>query len=298
MTMRYGIDLGGTKIEIIALSSTGQEVFRKRVPTPRGSYVGILQALKILIEAADYTTGTKGSIGIGIPGTISPQTGLVKNANTTELIGHPLDTDLQNLLSRPVRLANDANCFALSEATDGAGEGASSVFGIILGTGVGGGIVFNGKLQTGGNAIAGEWGHTPLPWANQNERPGPDCYCGKKGCVETFISGPGLSLAHNADKDKGPTAQEIAQLAQDGDTSAERTLATFERRLAKALANVMNILDPDIIVCGGGLSNLDRIYENVPRLWPEYCFSDNMATRFVPAKFGDSSGTRGAAWLW
>ncbi len=296
--MRLGIDLGGTKTEIIALSDRGEELFRERKPTPRGNYGDILDTIRDLVRLAEQATDEKGSVGIGIPGTISPKTDLVKNANTTELIGHPMRTDLELRLGRPVRIANDANCFALSEATDGAGAGKPVVFGVILGTGVGGGIVVNGHVLTGANAIAGEWGHTPLPWANQNEQPGPDCYCGRKGCVETFLSGPGMSKSHDPISGSGPTAKEIVALAEEGDAAALRTLATFERRLAKAFANIINILDPDIIVCGGGVSNLERLYKNVPVLWQEYSFSDSIDTPLVKAKYGDSSGVRGAAWLW
>ncbi len=296
--MRLGIDMGGTKTEVIALSAQGEELFRERKPTPRGSYDDILDNICDLIRLAEQATHEKGSVGIGIPGAISPKTDLVKNANTTELIGHPMRTDLEKRLSRPVRIANDANCFALSEATDGAGAGKQVVFGVILGTGVGGGIVVNGHVLTGANAIAGEWGHTPLPWANQNERPGPNCYCGRKGCLETFLSGPGMSQSHDPISGSGPTAKEIVALAEQGDAAALRTLATFERRLAKAFANIINILDPDIIVCGGGVSNLERLYENVPILWQEYSFSDSIDTPLAKAKYGDSSGVRGAAWLW
>ncbi len=296
--MRYGIDLGGTKTEIIALSDTGDELFRKRNSTPRHSYSEIIKNIAGLIAAADEATGSKGTIGVGIPGVVSPLTGLVKNANTTALIGHPFDQDLEELVGRPVKSANDANCFALSEATDGAAAGVTSVFGIILGTGVGGGIILNGKVHTGVNAVAGEWGHTPLPWPNQNEQPGPACYCGKKGCIETFLSGPGLSQSHNSVGSNGPDAKEIVSLAENGDAAAQKTINIFERRLAKSLAAIINILDPEVIVCGGGISNLHRIYENVPKLWKEYAFSDGLVTRFVPAKYGDSSGVRGAAWLW
>lgn len=296
--MRLGIDLGGTKTEIIALAPNGTEIFRRRADTPRGNYQDILRNIKALKEEAEQETGQQGSVGIGIPGTLSPKTELVKNANTTELIGHPLRMDLEEMLGCAVRVANDANCFALSEATDGAGAGQSVVFGIILGTGVGGGIVVNGTILTGPNAVAGEWGHNPLPWANQNEKPGPDCYCGKKGCIETFISGPGVSRSHDAIGANGPAAKQIALLAEEGDAAAVRTLASFERRLAKSLASIINVLDPDVIVCGGGLSNLDQIYENVPALLQEYCFSDNIETPFVKARYGDSSGVRGAAWLW
>ncbi|MEH6402742.1 MAG: ROK family protein [Sneathiella sp.] len=296
--MRIGIDLGGTKTEIIALSADGKEVFRKRNSTPRGDYQNICKNIEFLVNEAEMDLGEQGSIGIGIPGAISPKTGLVKNANTTELIGHPFQKDLAKLLNRPVKTANDANCFALSEAIDGAAQGANVTFGIILGTGVGGGIVVNGQVLGGANAIAGEWGHTPLPWANQNERPGLDCYCGKKGCIETFLSGPGISRSHNAVGANGPAALEIASLAEQGDQAALRTIASFERRLAKALASIINIIDPDVIVCGGGLSNLPGIYENVPKLWQEYAFSDGIETSLVKAKHGDSSGVRGAAWLW
>lgn len=296
--MRLGIDLGGTKTEIIALAPNGDEIYRQRAETPRGNYQNILRNIKSLKEEAERETSQQGSVGIGIPGTLSPKTELVKNANTTELISHPLRLDLEEMLGCPVRVANDANCFALSEATDGAGADQTVVFGIILGTGVGGGIVANGTILTGPNSIAGEWGHNPLPWANQNERPGSDCYCGKKGCIETFISGPGVSRSHDAIGANGPTARQIAQMAEEGDAAALQTLASFERRLAKSLASVINVLDPDIIVCGGGLSNLDRIYENLPPLLQQYCFSDNIETPFVKAKYGDSSGVRGAAWLW
>lgn len=296
--MRYGIDLGGTKTEIIALSDTGDELFRRRSPTPRHSYSEIIKNIAGLVAAADDATGEKGTVGVGIPGVVSPLTGLVKNANTTALIGQPFDKDLKKLVGRPVRSANDANCFALSEATDGAAAGAASVFGIILGTGVGGGLILNGQVHVGANAVAGEWGHTPLPWPNQNELPGPACYCGKKGCIETFLSGPGLSQSHNSVGANGPDAKEIVSLAENGDAAAEKTINIFERRLAKSLSAIINILDPEVIVCGGGLSNLQRIYENVPKLWSEYAFSDGLVTRFVPAKYGDSSGVRGAAWLW
>lgn len=296
--MRLGIDLGGTKTEIIALAPSGEEIYRQRADTPRGDYMEILNNIKSLVDAAEQEVGQRGSIGIGIPGALSRETGQARNANTTELNGRPLRSDLETLLGTPVRVANDANCFALSEATDGAGASHSVVFGIILGTGVGGGIVVNGTILTGPNSVAGEWGHNPLPWANQNERPGPDCYCGKKGCIETFISGPGVSRSHDAIGANGPTARQIAQMAEQGDAAALQTLASFERRLAKSLASVINVLDPDIIVCGGGLSNLDRIYENLPHLLQQYCFSDNIETPFVKAKYGDSSGVRGAAWLW
>lgn len=295
--MRLGIDLGGTKTEIIALGDSGQELWRERRPTPSKDYGAILTTIKTLVDQAESQLGQKGSVGIGIPGAISALSGRVKNANTTCLIGSPLKEDLESRLERPVRLENDANCFALSEATDGAGAQASVVFGIILGTGVGGGIVVNKRLLAGSNSIAGEWGHNPLPWPNEAERPGPPCYCGKHGCIETYLSGPGLKADHyNTGVSLEP--QELMRLAFEGDPLSEATLSRFEDRLARALASVINILDPEIIVVGGGLSNLDRIYKNVPRIWGRYVFSDDVRTRLAPAKFGDSSGVRGAAWLW
>ncbi|WP_169544815.1 ROK family protein [Sneathiella aquimaris] len=297
--MRIGVDLGGTKTEIIVLSEAGEECFRTRKTTPRGNYFDIVDNIVELVSEAEKETNSQSSIGIGIPGSVSKDTGLIKgNANTTELIGHDLKSDIERMTGRPTRLANDANCFALSEATDGAAAGASVVFGIILGTGVGGGIVVNGGIIPGLNSIAGEWGHTPLPWANQNERPGPDCYCGQKGCIETFLSGPGLSKSHDPVGAKGPTAKEIATMAARGDAAAIRTITTYERRLAKALAGIINVLDPDVIVCGGGLSNMDNLYTRVPELWQAYSFSGPLETKLVKAKYGDSSGVRGAAWLW
>ncbi len=296
--MRIGVDLGGTKTEAIVLSENGEELLRKRVPTPRGSYKPIVDNILTLIKDIEAEIGETGTVGIGIPGAVSRKTGFIKNANTTELIGQPLQEDLAGALNRPVRLANDANCFALSEATDGAGKGASVVFGVILGTGVGGGIVVNGEVLEGVNSICGEWGHTPLPWPNNNERPGMDCYCGKQGCNETFLSGSGLSRSHDPISASGPKAEEIVKNAENGDAAAERTLTTYERRLAKALTVVINILDPDVIVVGGGLSNISRLYENVPPLLQEYAFSDALSTRMVKATHGDSSGVRGAAWLW
>ena len=278
MGLRIGVDLGGTKIEAIVLDG-GREVFRKRIPAPRGDYGATLTAIRILLE------GLEGTVGIGIPGALSRATGLVKNANSTWLIGKPLKEDLEKALGREVRIANDANCFALSEAVDGAGKGADVVFGVILGTGVGGGIVVRGQVLTGPNAIAGEWGHNPLPLPRESDLPLPSCYCGRKGCIETYLSGPGL--ARDA---KAATAEAAA-----GD---ERAMARYEERLARALASVVNILDPDVIVLGGGMSNVARLYDNVPRLWGRYVFSDRVDTRIVPPVHGDSSGVRGAAWLW
>ncbi|PHQ71309.1 MAG: fructokinase [Sneathiella sp.] len=296
--MRIGVDLGGTKMEAIALSDDGEKIARRRIPTPRGAYFPIAEAIRDLVLDIEREAGATGSVGVGIPGAVSRNSGLIKNANTTELIGQPLREDLQDLLKRPIRLANDANCFVLSEATDGAAQGSNLVFGIILGTGVGGGIVIDGKVVEGPNAITGEWGHTPLPWATETEHPGLDCYCGKKGCIETLLSGSGLSQSHATAGNASLTPKEIVALADVGDASALKTLCVYEHRLAKALTGVINILDPDIIVVGGGLSNITRLYQNIPTLWQEYAFSDSIETQFVKARHGDSSGVRGAAWLW
>ncbi len=296
--MRYGIDLGGTKIEIIALDDSGAERFRKRVATPQGDYDGTIGAIAALVADADKAVHTKGSVGIGIPGAISPLTGKVKNANSVCLIGRSLREDLEAALNRPVRLANDANCFALSEATDGVGAGATVVFGVIVGTGTGGGIVVNGQVINGANLIAGEWGHNPLPWMRPDELPGRLCYCGKDGCIETFLSGPGLAADYEAASGHKIYGEEIARRADAGDTDATAALERYEDRMARALASVINILDPDVIVLGGGVSNIKRLYSNVPQRWMNYVFSDGCVTRLVPAKYGDASGVRGAAWLW
>lgn len=294
-TLRIGVDLGGTKTEAIALEgASGAELGRLRVASPRGDYAATIATIKGLVEELERRLGRRGSVGIGMPGAISPATGLVKNANSTWLIGQAFDRDLAAALERPVRLANDADCFALSEATDGAGQGADVVFGVILGTGVGGGVVVHGRLLSGPNAIAGEWGHNPLPWAEADELPGPRCYCGKSGCIETFLSGPGIERAHG----HGLTLPEIAARAEAGDDRAEGVLARTEDRLARALATVVNLLDPHVVVLGGGVGNLARLYRNVPALWGEYVFSDRVATRLLPPRHGDSSGVRGAAWLW
>lgn len=294
-TLRIGIDLGGSKTEAIALDRhTGAELARHRVPTERGSYDGTIATIAKLVSSLESQLGRTGSVGIGIPGTISPKTGLVKNANSTWLIGKPFDRDLAQALGRPVRLANDADCFALSEATDGAGKGAATVFGVILGTGVGGGIVVGGRLMAGPNAIAGEWGHNPLPWPAIDEVPGHYCYCGKLGCAETFLSGPALEREFG----EGIAVPAIVQMAEDGDDKAEGVLARYEDRLARALATIINVLDPHVIVLGGGVGNIARLYRNVPKLWGEYVFSDAVDTRLVPPLHGDSSGVRGAAWLW
>jgi fructokinase len=306
--MRVGIDLGGTKIEGIVLDAAGGERARLRVPTPKDDYQGILAAIVALVARLEKEADHRATrVGIGIPGTISPATGLVKNANTTSLIGHPLDRDLEALLQRPVRVANDANCFALSEAIDGAGArpaGAGPspvprvVFGVILGTGTGGGVVVDERVLVGPNSIAGEWGHNPLPWPRPDELPGPRCYCGKQGCVETFLCGPALARDHREHTGEALDAPDIAARAAAGDPAADATLARYEDRLARALASVMNVVDPEVIVLGGGLCNIARLYAAVPALWGRYVFSDDVATRLVPARHGDSSGVRGAAWLW
>ncbi|MBC7908480.1 MAG: ROK family protein [Rhodospirillaceae bacterium] len=293
-TLRIGIDLGGTKTEAIALDrASGTELARRRVPTERGSYDGTIRTIVELVSGLETELGSTGSVGIGIPGTISPKTGLVKNGNSTWLIGKPFDRDLANALGRPVRLANDADCFALSEATDGAGQGAATVFGVILGTGVGGGMVVGGRLLAGPNAIAGEWGHNPLPWPEADELPGHYCYCGKTGCIETFLSGPALER----DFGEGIAAPAIVRMAEDGDDKAEGLLMRYEDRLARALATIINVLDPHVIVLGGGLGNMARLYREVPKLWGEYVFSDSVETKLLAPLHGDSSGVRGAAWL-
>ena len=283
---RIGVDLGGTKIEAIALGADGRETFRKRVLTPRGDYEATLAAVAALVRDAGA-----GTVGVGIPGALSRVTGLVKNANSTWLIGRPLKEDLERALRRPVRVENDANCFALSEAIDGAGKGARAVFGVILGTGVGGGIVIDGHVLVGRNAIAGEWGHNPLPLPAAQDEPLPACYCGRAGCIETYLSGPALEREHTALTGERRSAKDIA-------SSASEALERYIERLARALAGVINVLDPDVIVLGGGLSNIERLYSDVPRLWARYVFSDQVATRLVRHVHGDSSGVRGAAWLW
>lgn len=294
---RIGIDLGGSKIEGIVLCAYGDILARRRIATPAGDYAATLRAVCELVAALERQSGRNCSVGVGTPGALSPGDGLLRNANSTWLNGRPLDRDLSERLGRPVRTANDADCFALSEASDGAAAGAVSVFGVIVGTGTGGGIVIGGRLLQGPNAIAGEWGHNPLPWPQDQERPGPACYCGKQGCIETFLSGPGLARDYAPDE-AGPNAAQIVQRAADGEPAAEACLARYEDRMARALAGVINILDPEVIVLGGGLSQIDRLYHKVPRLWPHYVFSDVVRTRLVPPMHGDSSGVRGAAWLW
>jgi fructokinase len=292
------VDLGGTKIEGVALADDGRELARRRVATPRHDYDATLATIAAVVGALEAETGGRGSVGVGMPGALSPASGLVKNANSTWLIGRAIDRDLERALGREVRCANDANCFALSEATDGAGAGARVVFGVILGTGVGGGIVVDGRALAGPNAIAGEWGHMPLPWPSDHERPGPSCYCGKAGCVETFLSGPGLARDYGRHGSGGLGAAEIAERAVRGDAEADAAIARYEDRLARALAVVLNVLDPDVVVLGGGVSKLARLYDNVPRLWQAWAFSDRVTTPLLPPRHGDSSGVRGAAWLW
>lgn len=296
--MRIGVDLGGTKIEAALLDEAGTVRFRRRIEAPQQDYAATVAAVAGLVKRACSEAGGDASVGIGIPGTISPATGLVKNANSTWLNGQPLDRDLGLALGRPVRIANDANCFALSEAVDGAAAGAHAVFGVILGTGVGGGLVIGGRVLTGANAIAGEWGHNPLPWPTPAELPGPACWCGRRGCIETWSSGPALARTHMESTGQYLTASEIAERAAAGNAEAGESMARYEERLARALAHTINIFDPDIIVLGGGLSNITRFYENLPRLWEQWVFSDQVATRVTPPLHGDSSGVRGAAWLW
>lgn len=295
--VRLGIDLGGTKIELIALDAVGKELWRQRVATPQGDYAATLEALAALVAAAEAALGPASSLGIGTPGAISPASGLMKNSNSVCLNGRPLKQDIEARLGRPICLANDANCFALSEATDGAAAGAAVVFGVIVGTGCGAGIVVRGQVLNGPNAIAGEWGHNPLPWPQAEEQPGPDCYCGRQGCLETWVSGTGLARDFRAQGGPLRSAAEIAEAAVLGDAASEAALCRYEDRLARGLAHVINILDPEVIVLGGGMSNLTRLYENVPRLWGRYVFSDAVSTRLVPPMYGDSSGVRGAAWL-
>jgi fructokinase len=296
--LRFGVDLGGTKIELIALDHDGAELWRRREPTPQGDYRGTLETIRGLVEQAEKDLGVPGTVGIGMPGALSRATGRLKNSNSVCLNGQPIVEDLEKLLARPVRIANDADCFALSEATDGAGAGLPVVFGVILGTGVGGGVVVHGRLLQGPNAIAGEWGHNPLPWPGAEELPGPDCYCGKRGCIETFLSGPGLARDYAARTGNTLESQDIVARAAAGDGACEAALRRYDDRLARALAHVLNIVDPDAVVLGGGMSKLTRLYENVPQLWGQYVFSDRVDTLLRPPRHGDSSGVRGAAWLW
>ncbi len=296
--MRIGIDLGGTKIEVLALSLDGKELERKRVPTPRGDYRGCIDAIRDLVTGAEKATGQKGTVGIGIPGTISPATGLVKNGNSTWLNGQPLDRDLAQALDRPVKIENDANCFAVSEAVDGAGAGGSVVFGAILGTGVGSGIAIDRKPLSGRHRIGGEWGHNPLPWPTVEEIPGPPCFCGRHGCIEQWCAGPAMARDHRAVTGENFHAEEIMEHVDQGEAKATATYQRYVQRLARSLAHIVNIIDPDVIVLGGGMGNIDRLYDDLPRLMPEFVFSDTFTTPIRKPMHGDSSGVRGAAWLW
>lgn len=296
--IRIGIDLGGTKTEIIALDESRNELLRRREPTPAGDYDGTLALVARLVREAESAIGKRCSIGIATPGAPSPADQRMRNSNSTCLNGRALKQDLERVLSREIRIANDANCFALSEAADGAAREAPVAFGVILGTGVGGGLVVHGRVLHGANAIAGEWGHNPLPWASADELPGPTCYCGKTGCIETFLSGAGLARDYERSTGEQVAAPDVVQRSATGDTAATTVMAQYEERLARALASVINIIDPQVIVLGGGVSQVDRLYANVPRLWGQWIFSDIVRTRLVRNYHGDSSGVRGAAWLW
>ncbi len=299
--MRIGIDLGGTKTEVIALDDAGEQRFRHRLPTPRDDYQQTIETIAALVDMAEQATSQTGSVGIGIPGSISPYTGVVKNANSTWLNGQPFDNDVSRRLKREVRLANDANCLAVSEAVDGAAAGAQTVFAVIIGTGCGAGVALNGRAHIGGNGTAGEWGHNPLPWMDDDElryREEIPCYCGKQGCIETFISGTGFATDYQRLSGKLLKGDEIIHLVETQDVVAEPALSRYELRLAKALAHVVNILDPDVIVLGGGMSNVERLYKTVPSLMKSFVFGGECETPVRKARHGDSSGVRGAAWLW
>ncbi|EME1043304.1 fructokinase [Salmonella enterica] len=299
--MRIGIDLGGTKTEVIALDDAGEQRFRHRLPTPREDYQQTIETIAALVDMAEQATGQTGSVGIGIPGSLSPYTGVVKNANSTWLNGQPFDNDVSRRLKREVRLANDANCLAVSEAVDGAAAGAQTVFAVIIGTGCGAGVALNGLAHIGGNGTAGEWGHNPLPWMDDDElryREEIPCYCGKQGCIETFISGTGFATNYQRLSGKALKGDEIIRLVDTQDAVAELAISRYELRLAKALAHVVNILDPDVIVLGGGMSNVERLYKTVPSLMKSFVFGGECDTPVRKAQHGDSSGVRGAAWLW
>jgi fructokinase len=298
MGLRLGIDLGGTKIAGIALAADGKVVAEHRMPAPRHDYAATIGAIGQMVAALEERAGAGGTIGVGMPGSISPATGLVQNANSTWLNGRPLARDLEAYLGRPVRLANDANCFALSEAVDGAGAGAASVFGVILGTGCGGGLVFHGRLIDGPRSIGGEWGHNPLPWATADEHPGPRCWCGRHGCMETWVSGPALERDHQKAMGAPLSCQEIVGRAASGDAGAQATLDRHAGRLARGLAHVVNVFDPHVIVLGGGLSQLTHLYEVLPGLMAPHIFADRVEITIRPPRWGDASGVRGAAWLW
>ncbi len=296
--MRIGVDLGGTKIEAAAFAPGGAERGRLRVPTPRDDYRGTVAAVAALVAELEGAAGGTGTVGVGHPGTISPAGGRIKNANSVWLNGRTLREDLEAALGRPVRLANDANCFALSEAVDGAGAGAGSVFGVIVGTGTGGGLVLAGRVVTGRNAVAGEWGHNPLPWPREDEHPGPECWCGRRGCLETWLSGPAMVRDHGARTGETREPSSIAERAAAGDRACAGTLDRYLDRMARGLASVINLLDPEVIVLGGGMSNLTALYDEVPRRWGDWVFSDRVDTALRPPAHGDSGGVRGAAWLW
>ena len=296
--MRIGIDLGGTKIEALAIDNDGRELTRHRVDTPRDDYQGTLDGIVGLVRRLEEQTGLTGSVGAGIPGSISAKTGLVKNANSTWLIGRPLDKDLMAALGREVRISNDANCFAVSEATDGAAAGQHVVFGVILGTGCGGGVAIDGRVHAGQNGVGGEWGHNPLPWPNQEEYPGPVCYCGKLGCMEMWLSGTGLARDYKQVTGRERTSRQILADFESGDNDARFVVDRWEDRLARGLATVINTLDPDVIVIGGGVSQAKHVYDSVPKRLGKYVFGGEADTPIVQAKYGDSSGVRGAAWLW
>ncbi|MEX2526721.1 MAG: ROK family protein [Gemmatimonadota bacterium] len=296
--LRLGVDLGGTKLEVVALDPDGQERLRRRVATPRGDYEATVAAITRLVTAAEAELGATGTVGLGIPGTLSTRHGGVKNANSTWLLGRPLKADLEARLERPIRLMNDANCFALSEAVDGAGAGAQVVFGVILGTGVGGGIVVDGRVVEGAQGIAGEWGHTPLPWPEDDERPGPTCYCGRRGCLETVLSGPGFAADYERQSGRKAKPEEIVERAAMEEAHATEALFRYRNRLARGLAAVINILDPHVVVLGGGMSNLPRLTEGFGDTLSPWVFNDEVRTKVVLNHHGDSSGVRGAAWLW
>jgi fructokinase len=299
--MRIGIDLGGTKIEGVALDDRDQVRARCRVPTPRGDYAGTIEAIVGLVDRLEGASGAaskSATVGLGIPGTVSAASGLIKNANSVWLNGRPFDRDLRAALRRDVRLSNDANCFALSEATDGAASGAPVVFGVIIGTGTGGGIVIDRRVIEGRNGVGGEWGHNPLPWPSADESPGALCYCGRRGCIETFLSGPGLSADFERATGEAVGGEQLVGRAAGGDAAAEAALVRYEHRMARALASIINVLDPDVIVLGGGLSNIQRLYKRVPALWGDWVFSDSVDTPLLKAAHGDASGVRGAARLW
>jgi len=296
--IRIGVDIGGSKMEIAALDESGAELFRRRSDTPRGAYRDALRALAVAVLDAERKAGARCTVGIGTPGAVSATDGKLRNAYASVLNGMPLKPDLERLLDREVRFANDANCFALSEAADGAAAGARVVFGVILGTGVGGGVVVNGRALHGANAIAGEWGHNTLPWPAADELPGPRCGCGKIGHIEAFLSGPGLARDYGLAAGEPLEPAQIIARAESGDPGCEAALARYEGRLARALASVINLLDPDAIVLGGGLSNAERLYRNVPELWGHYVYSDSVVTPLLKTKHGDASGVRGAARLW